>query len=88
MCSSLLAPKSAILLLVFNLVTSYLKLSDKLLYTMAEGEADEIYRVNKLLAIEDMDWSRQLSQAVSILLLSQNLHFQKILTLVTFPYNL
>ena len=57
MCSSLLAPKSAILLLVFNLVTSYLKFSDKLPYTMAEGEADEIYWVNKLLAIEDMDWS-------------------------------
>ena len=55
---------------------------------MAEGEADEIYWVNKLLTIEDMDWSCQLSQAVSILLLSQNLHFQKILTLVTFPYNL
>ena len=73
---------------VFNLVTSYLKFSDKLPYTMAEGEADEIYRVNKLLAIEDMDWSHQLSQAESILLLSQNLHFQKILTLVTFPYNL
>ena len=55
---------------------------------MAEGEADEIYRVNKLLAIEDMDWSCQLSQAVSILLPSQNLHFQKILNLVTFPYDL
>ena len=55
---------------------------------MAEGEADEIYWVNKLLAIEDMDWSHQLSQAVSILLPSQNLNFQKILTLVTFPYDL
>ena len=55
---------------------------------MVEGEADEIYWVNKLLAIEDMDWSCQLSQTVSILLSSQNLHFQKILNLVTFPYNL
>ena len=62
--------------------------SDKLPYTMVEGEADEIYWVNKLLAIEDMDWSCQLSQAVSILLPSQNLHFQKILNLVTFPHNL
>ena len=34
-------------------------------HNMAESDADEIYRVNKLLAIEDMDWSRQLSQAVS-----------------------
>ena len=34
---------------------------------MTEGDADEIYWVNKLLAIEDLDWSRQLSQAVSAL---------------------
>ena len=53
---------------------------------MAEGEADEIYQVNKLLAIEDMDWSCQLSQAVSIF--CQNLDFQRILNLVIFPHNL
>ena len=32
---------------------------------MAEGDTNEIYRVNKLLAIEDLDWSHQLTQAVS-----------------------
>ena len=33
---------------------------------MAEDDHNEVYRVNKLLAIEDMDWSRQLQKVVSL----------------------
>ena len=45
---------------------------------MVEGEADEIYQVNKLLAIEDMDWvtpiisSSEYSFAKSKLTLPEN----------------
>ena len=49
---------------------------------MAESEADEIYRVNKLLAIEDMDWSHQLSQAVSIF--RKSMVFKEISSLAIF----
>ena len=35
----------------------------------AEDLASEVHRVNRILEIENMDWERQLQQAVSVLLL-------------------
>ena len=49
----------SILLVILELFTS--KLLDS---TMAE-ESPEIYQMNKLLKIENMDWERQLKQAVN-----------------------
>ena len=34
---------------------------------MSDEDQSEIYRVNKLLAIEDLDWKHQLEKAVSSL---------------------
>ena len=36
---------------------------------MSDEAESEIYRVNKLLAVEDLDWKNQLEKAVGFLLL-------------------
>ena len=39
---------------------------------MSDKAESEIYRVNKLLAIEDLDWTNQLEKAVGFLLQSRS----------------
>ena len=41
-----------------------------------DAEQDEVHRVNKLLAIEDLDWTRQLKQVVSFVSLTTTPLFQ------------
>ena len=48
---------------------------------MSDEAEGEIYRVNKLLAIEDMDWTNQLEKAVGFLF-NLDLDFPIFLTVI------